>query len=350
MRFAICLFLFSVLAATIGLAAIQDQKFGIASYKAPVGWKEEKGGGHVSYTKTQGGDFAQIALYEYIRSKGDIQADFDAQWKELVANNKEISAPDKGKPATASGWTAMSGSRTWTFNGANVATILTVYSNQKVCISVLVNFTNPELAKEYVAMLESMNLDASKAKVPEATTPTANTGKKPSLVGLWIDYFNETRGFSNGYPLLTAGYFRREYNLKADGTYIYRARDWSVNIAEIQFKYETGTWKADGSQITFTPKTGSTGWWAKAGGGSTTGWGAFKKSSPHPMTPLTYKYEMRYFESIEKHYMILEYKERTSRERGISGDTNTHQWNYSPRDLDKSLIDNPPGFKMPAPK
>lgn len=347
MRFAIGLLFTSLLTATIGFATVQNQKFGIATYKAPSGWKEEKGGGHISYTKTVGSNFAQIALYDYVKSKGDIQVDFDAQWKELIANGKEISAPDKGKPVTANGWTAMSGSGTWKFNDATVATILTVYSNQKACVSVLVNFTDPDLARDYVAMLESLSLDASKAKLP-ITATNENGPKKPGLVGLWIDYFNETRGYSNGYPLLTAGYFRREYNLKADGTYIYRAKDWSVNLTDILFIYETGTWKADATNITFTPKAGTSGWWGKAPGGSTTGWGKFKKGSTHSLQPITYAYDMRYFEGVQKHYMILEYKQGTSRDRGVSGDGKNHQWNYSPRELDKSLIDNPPGFKVPV--
>lgn len=325
---------------------MQGQKFGIATYQAPSGWKEEKSESHVSYTKTVGSDFGQIALYGHVKSKGDIQADFDAQWKELIANGKEISAPDKTKPVTANGWTAMSGSGTWTFNGANVATLLTVYSNQKVCVSVLVNFTDPDLAKGYVTLLESLTLDASKATV--STSPTANAAEKSSLAGLWVFYNTESRGVVNGIHQLTAGYFRREYLLKSDGTYTFRAKDWSVFVADILFVYEVGNWSVSGSQITLKPTKGSGSWWGKAESGRTVGWGKLKKSSTFKLETVTYTFDLTRFEGNQESVLILKSSTPTQRDYSSSGNAKVHEWRYTSRELSGSLIDNPPGFVAPA--
>ncbi len=345
MRSVLCLFFLSLLAA-LSNGASQAQKFGIASYQAPSGWKEEKGTGFISYSKIEGQTFGQIALYEYTKSKGDIQSDFDAQWKELVTNGREVSSPEKTKPETANGWTAMSGSGTWKLDGSNVATILTVYSNKKVCVSVMINFSDVNFAKEYVSLLESLTLDASKATTV-ASTKTNSTG----LVGLWVDYDTENRGYQNGFPILTAGYFRREYLLNADGTYTYRCKDWSVFVTDILFIYESGTWKANGNQITFSPSKSSGGWWGKSADGRTTGWGKFKKGTTYKSKAVTYSFRLHFFEGSKDNVLILGNNQPTERERSSNGNAKNHEWRYTEREKAKSLIDNPTGFVIPtAPK
>lgn len=343
MRFAISFLLVSLFAISIGM---QGQKFGIATYQAPDGWKEEKSESHISYTKTVGSDFGQIALYGHVKSKGDIQADFDSQWKELVANGKEISAPDKAKPASANGWTAISGSGTWNFNGANVATILTVYSNQKVCVSVLMNFTDPDLAKAYIALLDSLTLDASRAAASTSTTAGA-TGKS-NVAGLWVYYNTESGGVVNGIHQLTGGYFRREYLIKSDGTYTFRAKDWSVLAADILFVHEVGTWKVSGNQITLKPTQGSGGWWGKAANGRTVGWGKLKKKSTFQLETVAYTFDLIQVEGSKDTVLILRSPKPTQRDYGSNGDAKVHEWRYTSRELSGSLIDNPPGFAVPA--
>jgi len=334
MRAMVCLLFLSLIAATIGFATPQKQTFGIATFQAPAGWKQEKGAGFLSFSKIVGQRFGQIVLYEAAKSQGDINSDFDEQWKALVANGKDVSNLEKTKAQTANGWTVMSGSATWKLDGSDVATIFTVYSNQKVCVAVLINFSDPDLAKEYVTMLESMSLDASKE-----ITKTTGAGKSQGLVGLWVYYINESQGFQNGYPILTAGYFRREYLIKADGTYTFRAKDWSVFVLDILFVYETGTWKANGNQITFKPTAGSGGWWAKAADGRTKGWGKFKKGSTYKPQSVTYTYDLRYLEGNKDTYLFL-------KSGNAGGDKKERS--YSPRSLDKSMIDNPPDFKVPV--
>lgn len=340
MRSWMFLLLLCLLAISTAVVPKQKQKFDIVSYQAPTGWKEEKGSAYVGYTKVEGQGFGQIALYRQSKSKGDIQSDFDAQWNELVAKGKTISEPEKTKPEIIKGWTMIGGSGTWKLNGSGVATILTVFSNQQVCISVLFNFNAESFAKEYVAFVDSLAFDTSK---PE----NAVDSKQVSLVGLWADYVNENRGYQNGFPILTSGYFRREYLLNADGTYIYRRKDWSIFAKDILFVYEAGTWKASGNKITFSPSRGSGGWWAKAASSRTTEWGKFKKASTHKLEPVTYTFRMLYSDVMKESSLILENSKGTERDRGTNGKNLMNQWNYSPREKSKSLIDSPPGWTPP---
>ena len=332
--------LFCLLAAFSNATALEKQVYDIASYDAPSGWDSKAGEGYMSYSKTDGDDFGQIAIYKHRASVGDIQADFDKDWKELVANLRTVSDQEKAKPESANGWTVMSGSGLWKYNGANVASILTVYSNGKVCISVLCNATAQPYLKDYQALLVSLSLDASKVK----DKPESNH----SIPGLWVDYTTESSGTSNGFPQLTGGYFRREYLFKKDGTYVFRAKDWSVFAADILFVYETGTWKVDGNQITITAKHGTGGWWGKAKSGRTTEWGNFKKGSDYKSESVTYTFDFQYYSGVKETYLIFQNPNRTQRDRGTSGEGKVNRWSYSPKALDKSLIDNPPGFKAPA--
>lgn len=332
-----------LLAITASAAAFQKQVYDIATYDAPAGWTSKEGEGYMSYSKTDGDNFGQIAVYKHRTSEGKIEADFDKDWKELVENSKTISDQEKTKPETSNGWTVMTGSGLWKYNGANVASILTVYSNGKVCVSVLCNMTAQPYLKDLQALLASLTLDASKV-----TEPPSSSKSKNSVVGLWVNYTLESYGYSNGAPQLTAGYFRREYLIKADGTYVFRAKDWSVFAKDILFVYETGTWKVDGDKITITPMQGKGGWWAKAASGRTTEWGSLRKASDYKAESVTYSFEFHYYSGTKETSLILRNPKATQRDRGTSGEGKVNEWSYSPRPLDKSLIDNPPGFKVPA--
>ncbi|MBI1333366.1 MAG: hypothetical protein GC165_10860 [Armatimonadetes bacterium] len=333
-----------LLFVTTNAFASEKQVYDIASFDSPVAWTQQNGEGFLSYSKTEGENWCQIAIYQHRTSAGDIQADFDKDWKDLVANSRKISNAEKAKPESAGGWTVMSGSGVWQYKGSNVATILTVYSNSKICLSVLCNATTLSYFKDYQALLASMTLDAS--KVTSTNSPDV---KSASLVGLWDDYITESNGTStNGFPQLTAGYFRREYLFKADGTYVFRAKDWSVYTKDILFLYETGTWKIGGNQLTLTPKSGRGQWWGKAASGSTKGWGSLDKASEYKPQTVTYSFELKYRDDVKEIHLVLYNPKRTSRDRGTSGSTGMNRWDYRSRPIDQSLIDNPPGFKVPT--
>ncbi len=322
MRIAISFLLLSLLTLSIG---IQDQKkFGIATYQAPNGWKEEKGDGLISYAKTSGSDFGQIALYEHTKSKGSIQADFDGQWEEIVAKGKEISEPDKTKPTTVNGWTAMSGSGTWKFNGANVATILTVYSNQKVSVSILVNFTAPELARDYVTMLESLSLDASKATTSTPTAPKNTKGN--NLVGRNWEGVSLEKYVAGGPNMFhTGGFFSARYKFNADGTYQFYGVLASNIIDGKTFQYESGTYAIAGNQLTISPKQGTTEEWSKKGKTSNGNseirnreinetWGKKLKTLPRKLDKVTYTFRVEYLVGNKADTLILEFPKKNARE------------------------------------
>jgi hypothetical protein len=330
----------------------QKQTFDIVSYNAPTNWTLNQGNDYISYSRIDGASWAQIAIYQHRNCEGDIQTDFDKDWNELVASNKTISSPEKTEPKTAEGWTVMSGSGVWQYNGANVASILTVYSNNSICIAVLCNATAQPYLKNYKELIGSLDLDASSVSETNNQTNTeTETNSNPNtnnttISGLWTNYILETTGYNvGGRPQYTAGYLRKEYQFNADGTYTFRNKQWLTKAPDITFLYETGTYSVNGNQLTITPKNGKSGFWAKTN--SSKEWGRMKKYADYKLEKTTYTFEI----SIDPTYgntIILKAGNPTTRDGGQFNAPNEHyEFRYSFR-KEESLIDNPPGFKINA--
>lgn len=336
----------AILLSSIGSFA-QKQTFDIVSYTPPKDWTEKQSEGNISYSRIDGGSWAQIAIYQQRSCEGDIQADFDKDWNELVATGKTISSPEKTEPQTAEGWTVMSGSGVWQYNGANVATVLTVYSNNSVCIAVLCNATAQPYLKDYKALIGSLDLDATSVSVTPAiqntdttanTTASVNTGNI-SIIGLWTSYVLET----NGYQQYTAGYLRKEYLFKNDGTYIFRNKQWLTKAKDILFIYESGTYTVNGNQLTITPKQGIGQFWSKTN--SSKEWGKLVKSSDYKPEKVTYTFQI-IDDATYGNGIVLKPGKATERDGGkFNAADDPFEFRYAFRKLE-SAIDNPPGFKM----
>ncbi len=339
--------LIQLLLMTVMHLFAQQKNFDIISYAPPKDWTEKPGGENISYSRIDGGSWAQIAIYAHRNSEGDIQTDFDKDWNELVATGKSFSSPEKTEPKSEGGWSVMSGSGVWQYNGSNVASVLTVYSNNKVCVAVLCNSTAMPYLKDYQAMISTLDIDADSVNIQQPATGNTqsanNSIESNSIVGLWTNYVLETTGYSiNGRPQYTAGYLRKEYNFYADGTYLFRNKQWLVKAPNIVFQYETGTYSVNGNQLTLSPNTGKGGFWEKTK--STKEWGSLIKSSAYNLEKTTYTFEI----IIDPNYsnsIVLKSSKPTQRDGGqFDKDNNSYEFKYSFRELE-SAIDNPPGFK-----
>lgn len=347
MKSIIISILFAMLTANL---FAQKQSFDIVSYTAPTDWTLKQGNDNVSYSRIDGASWAQIAIYQHRNCEGDIQTDFYKDWNELVAANKTISSPEKTEPKTAEGWTVMSGSGVWQYNGANVASVLTVYSNNKICVAVLCNATAQPYLKNYKDLISSLDLDATSVNNTNASTnietqTNANTNTNhTSIVGLWTNYILETTGYNvGGMPQYTAGYLRKEYQFNADGSYTFRNKQWLTKAADITFLYETGTYTVSGNQLTITPASGKGGFWAKTN--SSKEWGKLKKYTDYNLEKATYTFEI-INDPTYGNGIILKSGKPTTRDGGkFNAPNDPYEFRYSFRKLE-SLIDNPPGFKL----
>lgn len=329
----------------------QKQNFDIAAYAIPAGWTEQKTEGHVSYSRIENSEWAQIAVYKSTASTGNIDADFDKDWNELAAVNKSISAPQKTKTATHGSWTVMSGSGTWQYNGANVSSVLTVYSNKQVCISVLCNATAATFLKDYQTLIASLTLHSENAVAISGTQNNPENGDSAAvthtntIAGLWVVNLAESRGFVNGHLMYTGGYTRKEYQLSEDSTYTFRIKVWLASSETIYFVYESGTWTVSGNQLTIIPKKGKAGWWNKDKvTNNVDKWGSFQKAAGYKLQTITYRFEIKE-DSNYGNSIVLYSNKPTERDGGHFNEA-PYRFSYTFRQSGKPYIDNPPGWKF----
>lgn len=297
----------------------QKQTFDIVSYIPPKNWTENRGNSNISYSRVENGSWAQIVIYNSTASTGAIESDFDKEWNELVVANKNISSPQKTKPQSQDGWTVMNGSGSWQYNASKVASMLTVYSNDTICVALLCNATAMPYLKEYELMLGTIDFDINKINNENNSTGASSQNQTNNLtvVGTWDQYVNE-RG--------TTGYFRSEYVIKADGTYLFLRKNCSAIGNEIIFNYETGIWKLKGNQLTIIPKQGKDEVLEKpANGHWSTDWGKLLKSGTRVLETVTYTIKLTYDEYYKTNYLEINFNKATQRDGG-SGSIVFHKY------------------------
>lgn len=313
----------------------QKQSFDVVNYEAPKGWdKSETPNGVQLSTKDDGkGNYAAVVIVKSITTTGSAQDNFNDSWEKLVKGTVKVAeASHLSDMNVEKGWHVLSGQANYN-DGTNkgIVTLITATGNGKMANVVIMTNTS-KYQEEILAFVNSLELNetASAQKNTGTSATTNNNVNNPAVTGLWTNYILENNGYSNGLPMVTGGYARSEYLLKADGSYIYRVKNWMVYGAKyILFVYETGSYSINGNQITFTPKTGKGGWWGKTK--STKEWGPFVKGSDYKPERKTYTFEIKNSSVTNDITLILK--------------TGAQEYSYTQKPVNESMIDNPPGFK-----
>lgn len=340
-----------------GAGIAQKETFDIVSYIAPAGWNKDAKDDYVSFSRIDGASWSQIAVYKSRQSSGNIEEDAQKDWQDIVLVGHTIEQESKTPPKSADGWQIMSRSGVWQYNGANVATVLTTYSNETICISVLWNGTAQPYMKNLKDFITSIALDANKVSTAQSNPAnneqqsgqktgenknTTSSAANTSIVGLWVTNQAEDNGFMNGYRMYTGGYMRKEYQFNANGTYLFRIKQWLTKAPDIIFSYESGTYTVQGNQLILTPKSGKAGFWGKKS--STKEWGPLKKSSTPKLEKTTYTVET--ISDPTYGNSIVLYTDKPTERDG--GQFNQPPYRFAYAQRKESLIDNPPGFEKHA--
>jgi hypothetical protein len=325
----------------------QKQTYDIVSYIVPRGWQTQQvdGGVQLFITDSKTGGYAIAIVTKSMTSTGSADEDFTSQWKSLLVNTvNSITETVKIEPAHDDGWEIHSGNGNYVDgNVKGLATLITATGYNQTVAAVLM--TNTQQYKNdlltFINSLELKKLSSNTTTTTNNKPPANNKVSNSSIVGLWVNYNNEVSGYYNGYTHYSGGYMRREYLFNADGTYTFRAKDWMVYVKDILFIYETGTYSVNGNQVTLSPKTGKGEWWSKVTN-NTKAWGKLvRASTDYKLEQTTYTFD---FASYSEVTLLLRSVRPTQRD-GKGGDkTGVQEFKYATRDINNSLIDNPPRF------
>jgi|GEM_PF-290497 len=338
-------FLFTLLLIMSYNGFAQKQTFDVVSYTMPKGWQQQQndGGVQLSVTDKRTGAYAIAIITKAAASDASANENFNSDWNRLVKGSVQVNAePDMQQPTSENGWEIISGTANYT-DGAQkgVATLLTATGGRQMTSVVLMTNTD-KYQNELLSFINSLELaETSHKETSNTKVPTTQTGNNASIVGLWVNYTTETSGYSNGIPQLSGGYFRKEYTFYDDGTYLFRMKNWAVYVKEIQFVYESGTWKLNGNELTITPKQGKGGWWSKSANNRTSEWGSLVKTGSWKMEPVTYTVDLNFYIGGSEKKITLQSNATTERE----GKQDNNKIILDAREMGKSLIDNPPGLQ-----
>jgi hypothetical protein len=172
-------FLFLIFSITAANSFAQKETFELVKYIAPKGWKKELRQDLVMYTVVDKKDKAwcQLGIYKSTDSKGSLENDFDADWKELVCKTYKITdTVPPADTAEADGWKIKTGSGKFTFNNKPAAAMLTTFSGYGRSISIVAVAGNQRYLQNIQDLIASIELTrpSSGNLVESNQTPTVS--------------------------------------------------------------------------------------------------------------------------------------------------------------------------------
>jgi len=158
-----------------------NESFDIASFIAPKNWKKEIKSDVVSYTITNqsNGGYCVIAVYKSIAGLGNIDKDYDKEWKELVVDRFTVnSTPETETEKRKDGWLLKAGAAAINDgNGAAIA-ILSVFENSGSIMSVLALTNKEEFITNTENFISSIKFKKIQGGLQEPTAPVATGNYK----------------------------------------------------------------------------------------------------------------------------------------------------------------------------
>ncbi|HSU27144.1 MAG TPA: hypothetical protein VLJ68_02105 [Chitinophagaceae bacterium] len=140
----------------------QTETFDIATYTAPKDFKKVTNQGVITYSQvnTTQGIFCVIAMYPSSASTGDVQKDFDRDWKDLVVTPFGADAnPKTETETTPDGWKLVTGAAPIKMNGIDCTIMLNVISGFGKTISFRTSLNDQSYSTQIDALFGSMELD-----------------------------------------------------------------------------------------------------------------------------------------------------------------------------------------------
>ena len=149
----------------------------------------------------------------------------------------------------------------------------------------------------------------------QAATAGAASSAGAKIVGVWSKSASSPWALSPGAVATNAGYYKGQYQFRADGTYSFKGESWGGYSRSDEFWTieESGTYSVEGDSLTVSPSTSA----ATLRGGA----GAVKQSKNNQLEKATYGWSLHYFEGIGETNLVLRPARQTARDGGFSSNS-----------------------------
>jgi len=357
MKKIICL---SILFISVATSFAQKETFDLVTYTPPkdsmaIVWKKEVRETIViySFTNKKNNSWCQISIVKSTTSKGNIDQDFESEWKELIVKNyKPTEAPQlyevkeadarlpardgtDGNDKVGQGWKIKTGGTKFTFNNSDAIAMLTTMSGFNRCVSITAATNSEDYLKDIEALLVSVDL--KKPEIITQQTPVNNDDKN-SVTGTWGISASDQSSYAmnNGIN----GYISRQYTFNANGTYHFYIKTFQYVLDKLLLTKENGTYQINGNNITINPQYSVIQSWSKKNGADN--WGKLLTTQNITLEKKTYQFTKHYFSGVQVWSLVLQADNPTKRDGPFNGGTAfSNAWLYSPITSGNLLIKLP---------
>lgn len=182
------------------LACAQSQEtFDLLTFTPPKGWKKEVKQNLITLTKVDNEKkrWCVIGIVKSTTSKGNIDADFESEWNELVVKQYQADSMQASAVEEADGWKIKAASGKFTYNQQSNAVILTTFSGYDRCVSILGTTNHASYLDTIVDFLGYIDI-----KKPESVNPTKEQPAQLSGIQTAVsnnNYRFRTTNFDDGW-------------------------------------------------------------------------------------------------------------------------------------------------------
>ncbi len=319
----------------------KKEKFDIATYALPTGWKETTNTADVrgyAATNNKKATYCQVGLYKSVNSTGDAQLDFDREWQDLIAKPYNITVkPEAGLSTSQDGWEAKSGVAPFDFNGGKSMAMLVTMSGYGKRMSIAILTNTEDYRTEVEKFLESVTM-----MKPEMNSEPLADNNNTSVVGTWGKSGGVTQRSGDPVSYGNAGYSKDQYTFKNGGTYLFVSKTFRASHDKILLVRENGSYEVNGNHITIMPRKSVMESWSKKEG--TDMWGKLLKTEDRTLEKVTYQFTRHYFSGLQEWNLVLQADSATDRDGAFGTNTTfRNAWYYGPITANNPVIELPGG-------
>lgn len=306
----------------------QKETFDLFAFTPPAGWKKDVTENIISYTRinNKNKSWCRIGIVKSTISKGNIEADFESEWQDLIVKNyNPTEAPVLNEVSETDGWKVKDGVAKFKFNNADAQAMLTTISGFDRCASIIITINNQEYLEDIDTFLKSVEF---KKMETAAQPPVAeNNTDDASIIGTWDISASDQSSYrmNNG----VMNYIVRQYTFNENGTYSFVTKTFDPFMDKLLLGKENGTYLISGTNLTITPEKSVLEAWSKKDGNDE--WGKFLSSQDIELETVIYQFTKNYFSGIKEWSLVLKSDKQTQRDGPYSGIADfSNSWIYSP--------------------
>ena len=150
------------------------ERFDIVSYTSPLGWTKENGNDFVAYTisnKTNN-EYARILIFKSLPGTGNINEDFDTEWKELVQANYQPGVFTQTNVSDyKDGWVSKIGVAPFKYQNVNHAALLMTMMKAQTKMSFVFISNTTSYQTVFEDFASSFQFDAAGKNITQQNKP-----------------------------------------------------------------------------------------------------------------------------------------------------------------------------------